>query len=161
MFDDLRGLKKRFKLNMTVTRENLFEYMWEHGYGRISTVRERVSYLLSTEETLDRRPYFMEKNDLTKGTIEQYEVIYREVYYNGEEHIIVLLGKPLHDESGDCDIIKLKCEPRASRVISSHDLDGSIWITSRETDMNNMFLNCSVPTFENNVRLWSSTDDDD
>ena len=49
MFDDLKGLKKRFKLKMTVTRENLFDYMYRHGYDRISTVKKRVWYLLDME----------------------------------------------------------------------------------------------------------------
>lgn len=145
MFDDLKGLKKQFKTNRGIERQKLFSYMDSHGYTRLRSIKKRVPYLLETEEVLDIPNEFLTRYGLDRGIIESYEWIYAEEYTNWTEYdVIVILGKPLTDGSGVCNIIKIECKPSLRSSSLSIDREGSIWFTSTPPNLRNIGAECNA-----------------
>ena len=159
MFDDLKGLKKQFKMNRRIERQRLFSYMDSHGYTRLRSIKKRVPYLLEAEEVLDIPSEFLTRYDLVRGMVEGYSLIYAEEYTNWvEDDVIVILGKELADGTGICDIIKIECKPNVRSSTLSIDTDGSVWFTSSQSNVRNISLNCnSLDIFEIDSSYRSTT----
>ena len=134
MFDDLKGLKKQFKMNRGIERQKLLSYMYSHGYTRFKNTKKRVSYLLESEEFLGVPDEFLTRYGLVRGMVESYEWIYVERYTDwANDNVIIVLGKPVADGSGICNIIKIKCEPYTRTSVSSVvEREGSVWIRAYE-----------------------------
>lgn len=142
MFDDLKGLKKQFKMCREIDRGRLFSYMDSHGYIRLRSIKKRVPYLIQTEEELGVPSEFLTRYGLVRGMVEAYALVYAEEYTNWVEDVIVILGKELADGTGICNIIKIECKPNVRSSTLSIDTDGSVWLTSTPTNTTNLFQEC-------------------
>lgn len=144
MFDDLRGLKKQFKINRGIERQKLFSYMDSHGYTRLRSIKKRVPYLIQMEEELDMPSEFLTQYGLVRGMVEGYSLVYAEVYTNWvEDDVIVILGKEFADGTGIWNIIKIECKPSLRNSTLSIDTDGSVLFTSSQLNVQ------SINTYSN------------